>query len=86
MQPHDGTPHSRNNEMELQMAKPPKNSGKPWSAEEVKQLKALAKGNTPTRVMAIKLERTPIAVQAKATAEGISLKPANRSPYGTASR
>jgi hypothetical protein len=31
--------------------------------------------------MALKLQRTPTAIQKKAAAEKISLKPANRSPY-----
>jgi hypothetical protein len=63
------------------MAKTPKNNGKAWTPAEVKQLKQLAKENTPTRVMGLKLERTPVAVQAKASQEGISLKPTNQSPY-----
>jgi hypothetical protein len=65
------------------MAKDPKNHGKEWKPTDVKQLKELAKGNTPTRVMGIKLGRTPEAVQQKASQEGISLKPTNQSPYGT---
>jgi hypothetical protein len=48
----------------------------------VKQLRALARSNTPTRVIGLKLGRTAASVQSKATAEGISLKPANQSPYG----
>lgn len=63
------------------MAKEPKNHGKPWSGEDVKQLRDLAKGNTPTRVAALKLGRTPDAVTAKASDEGISMKPTNQSPY-----
>jgi hypothetical protein len=63
------------------MAKPPKNHRKAWTPQQVKQLKQLAKENTPTRVMGLKLERTPDAVQAKASEEGISLKPTNQSPY-----
>lgn len=63
------------------MAKQPKNHGKPWTPQDVKQLKQLAKENTPTRVMGIKLERTPDAVQAKASEIGQSLKPTNQSPY-----
>lgn len=59
-----------------------KSSGRPWAPDEVSQLRALAKENTPTRVIALKLQRTEAAIQSKATAENISLKPANRSPYG----
>jgi hypothetical protein len=56
--------------------------GTPWTVEEVQTLRDLARGNTPTRVIGLKLGRTPSAVQSKAAAVGISLKPANRSPYG----
>lgn len=63
------------------MAKQPKNSGKGWSAADVRQLKQLAAGNTPTRVIGLKTGRSPGAVQSKASSEGISLKPTNQSPY-----
>jgi len=61
--------------------KTPKNHGKEWKHSEIKQLKALAAGNTPTRVIGLKLQRTPAAIQGKASSEGISLKPTNQSPY-----
>src|SRR5204863_3705318 len=42
--------------------KPPtksiRNTGRPWTATEVKQLRQLAKVNTPTRVIGLKLGRT----------------------------
>ena len=63
------------------MAKTPANHGKPWTPAEVRQLDQLAKHNTPTRVIGLKLERTPDAVQSKASEENISLKPTNQSPY-----
>jgi hypothetical protein len=63
------------------MAKPPPNHGKKWSNQDEAQLKKLARENTPTRVAALKLGRTPDAVQAKASEIGISLKPTNQSPY-----
>lgn len=44
------------------------------------ELKSLAKGNTPTRIAALKLGRTPQAVQAKASELRVSLKPNNQSP------
>lgn len=47
----------------------------------MKQLKDLAKGNTPTRVIALKLGRTPAAVYKKASDEAVGLKPTNQSPY-----
>jgi hypothetical protein len=61
----------------------PKNSGKAWTSAQSAQLKTLAKGNTPTRVAALKLGRTPSAVQSQASKLGVSLKPTNQSPYGT---
>jgi len=63
------------------MANEPKNHGKGWTPGDVKALKQLAKENTPTRVMGLKLGRTPEAVQQKASQEDISLKPTNQSPY-----
>lgn len=68
------------------MSNPPKNHGKSWTDKQVDQLRDLAKGNTPTRVMGLKLERTPEAVRSKAAQEGISLKPVNQRPYGTKGR
>jgi hypothetical protein len=62
-------------------SKPPSHHGKPWSSSQTQQLAELAAGNTPTRVIALKLGRTPAAVQAKAVDEDISLKPVNQSPY-----
>jgi len=53
----------------------------PWSSDELGQLKQLAKGNTPTGVISLKLQRPPAAIRSKAQREGISLSPPNRSPY-----
>lgn len=64
------------------MAKTPGNHGKDWTPAQVAQLAGLAAGNTPTRVAALKMGRTPEAIQAKASELGISLKPTNQSPYG----
>jgi len=64
-----------------QMAKDPPNHGKPWSKDDVSELKDLAKENTPTRVIGLKLGRTPDAVESKAQDLGVSLKPTNQSPY-----
>lgn len=61
--------------------KTPKNHGRHWSDDEVDQLRDLARGNTPTRVIGLKLGRTPDAVQSKAEEEDITLKPTNQSPY-----
>jgi hypothetical protein len=64
------------------MAKSTKNTGKPWTKDDVKQLKTLVKGNTPTRVIGVKLGRTESSVYSKTQREGISLAPTNRSPRG----
>ena len=61
-------------------------AGQPWSSEEVKELRTLARGNTPTGVLSLKLRRPPAAIRSKARREGISLKPTNRSPYNRRER
>ena len=63
------------------MTKPPSNHGKQWTSDDLSKLKQLAKENTPTRVIGLKMQRTPDAVAQKASAENISLKPTNQSPY-----
>ena len=67
----------------MMMAKQPSNTGKTWTPADVTRLSELAAGNTPTRVIGLKLDRTEDAVRAKAHDEGISLKPTNQAPYGT---
>lgn len=56
-------------------------AGEPWTVQEVRELRSLAKGNTPTGVISLKLQRPPAGIRSKAQREGISLSPANRSPY-----
>ena len=56
-------------------------SREPWSTADVRALKQLAKGNTPTGVISVKLQRPVGAIRSKAQREGISLRPINRSPY-----
>ena len=58
-----------------------RNAGKQWEPKEVKQLREMAKENTPTRVMGLKLGRSEAGVRAKASQKRISLKPTNQSPY-----
>jgi hypothetical protein len=65
------------------MAKVPPNHNKPWTPAANRQLQQLANGNTPTRVIGIKLGRTEGAVYNHANELGVSLKPTNQSPYGT---
>lgn len=63
------------------MAKYTRNSGKEWTSKEVKELRQLAKENTPTRVIGLKLGRTEGAVRNKASENKVSLKPTNQKPY-----
>ena len=63
------------------MSKSTRNTGKPWTPAEVKSMQGLAKQNTPTRVIGLKLGRTEDAVYSKASEQAISLKPTNQSPY-----
>ena len=63
------------------MAKYNRNTGKQWQSSEISKIRELAKQNTPTRVIGLKLGRTEDAVRSKASEKGISLKPTNQSPY-----
>jgi hypothetical protein len=63
------------------MSKSTRNTGKQWTGSDVRELRQLAKGNTPTRVIGLKLGRTAAAVATRASEEGISLKPTNQSRY-----
>ncbi len=58
-----------------------KKSGKAWSEADEDALRSLAKQNTPTRVMGLKLGRSEDAVRSKAQQLDVSLKPTNQSPY-----
>jgi hypothetical protein len=66
---------------EIKVSKNPENHGKEWSDNDLQKLEKLIDQNTPTRVMGLKLGRTPDAVRSKASEEGLSLKPTNQSPY-----
>lgn len=66
---------------EFSMPKYTRNTGKPWKASEVQKLQQLANENTPTRVIGLKLGRTPDAVRTQASKNNISLAPPNQSPY-----
>lgn len=63
------------------MTKSTRNSGKKWNNAEKKQLKELAKQNTPTRVIGLKLGRPPGGIYSMASKLDISLKPTNQKPY-----
>ena len=63
------------------MAKKPINSGKKWTKKDIETLVKLANQNTPTRIIALKLQRSPEAIYQKASQENVSLSPTNQSPY-----
>jgi hypothetical protein len=65
------------------MAKAPKQHRTEWTKDHVSEFKKLVKSNTPTPLLAYKLKRTESAIRNKARDLGISLKPTNKSPYGT---
>jgi hypothetical protein len=59
---------------------PPKyirNTGKAWTSADEQALKKLAKQDTPTPVIGLKLGRTPGAIYTKASELGVSLMPPN---------
>jgi hypothetical protein len=58
-----------------------RNSGNRWSATDSRELKQLARSNTPTRVIGLKLGRTEDSIRSKAAEMDVSLKPTNQSPY-----
>jgi hypothetical protein len=62
------------------MAKTPR-AGKHWTTDEVRELRKLADGNTPTRVVGIKLGRSEDAIYSKASEKNIDLSPTNQAPY-----
>jgi len=68
------------------VSKSTSNTGKPWTAAERAQLARLARGNTPTGIIGLKLKRTASAVENQAHRQKVSLKPTNRSPYNRRSK
>jgi hypothetical protein len=56
-----------------------RNTGKEWTDAQFRQLRELAKEDTPTGVIGLKLGRTKAAVYTKASEKGISLMPPNPS-------
>lgn len=63
------------------MSNSTRNSGKAWSPQDKAELRQLAHGNTPTRVIGLKLGRSEGAVRSMASELHVSLKPTNQSPY-----
>jgi hypothetical protein len=68
------------------MAKSTRNSGRRWTSSANKVLRMLARKNTPTRVIGLKLGRSASAIYAQASQLGVSLKPTNQSPYSRRSK
>lgn len=66
---------------EFDMTKSTRNSGKAWTKNDVTTLRELTRENTPTRVIGLKIGRTPDAIYKKASEENIPLVPMNQSPY-----
>jgi hypothetical protein len=63
------------------MTKKPEHHREEWTPAQDQQMGQLIRQNTPTRVMGLKLGRTPEAVQQHANELGLSTKPTNQSPY-----
>ena len=59
-----------------------RNTAKVWADEDVDELETLAEHNTPSGIIGMKLGRSKESIRSKASAEHISLRPTNRSPYG----
>lgn len=68
------------------MAKKPAHHREPITPAVVREVRQLATGNTPTRVIGIKTGRTEAAVRAIAADNNISLKPTNQAPYNRKKR
>jgi hypothetical protein len=64
------------------VAKANRNSGKPWTAEDLRAIKRMVREDTPTRVMSTTLGRTEAAIYVKASQEGISLRRASNRGNG----
>jgi LPS sulfotransferase NodH len=63
------------------MTKSTRNANTRWSSADEKELEKLARGNTPTGVIGLKLGRTKDSIQSKAQELDVSLHPTNQSPY-----
>src|SRR5262249_9063449 len=67
-------------------AKYKRNMREPWSRDDVRQLRQLAQGNTPTGGISLKSGGPETATRGRAQREGIPPAPANRSPYNRRAR
>ena len=59
----------------------PKNNGKPWTPEAVRQVEKLAEANTPIGLIAMETGRSEVAIRSIAARKGIYLPPSDRRPY-----
>lgn len=60
------------------MGKKPSKHGQKWTKTDINQIGVLARKGIDTDHIAKKLERTPYAVQTKASVENISLMPKDK--------
>jgi hypothetical protein len=58
------------------------NVGKPWTEDELTELKELAAGNFPPCVISLRLGRPEATIESKAAELRIKVLPRNRPPYG----
>jgi hypothetical protein len=56
--------------------RPPSNSGKRWTPQDIHELKLLARTNTPVDLIACELQRTTESVRTIAKRAGIALRSA----------
>lgn len=63
------------------LPKSKRNTGSDWSPADEKELRTMIKGNTPTRVIGLKLGRSEASIRSKVQKLSLSLMPPNRSPY-----
>ena len=62
------------------MAKRPSKHGRDWSTSDLKSLRQLKRENTPTRIAALQLGRTPGAVHQKSKRRGYLSKAIKSAP------
>lgn len=77
----DDTEGTIGGERDRELAKTPRNHRTIWTPQQITRLQNLAVGNTPTRLIALKLQRTQGAIRSKSSQRRVSLKPTNQSPH-----
>ena len=61
----------------------PPTHGNEWSRDDIRNLRRLVKGKTSTRVIATQLGRAEDSIRRMCARLDLSLKPTNRSLYGS---